>query len=112
MNIAVMFPTLYLAAGEFGGKEFELTISMIKKESLQTADGKKQMKWVIYFAETAITAKKNGTDEKRLVLNKTNAKSIAEKHGNDSDDWIGKKIILYPTKCQAFGKIVDCIRIK
>jgi len=49
---------------------------------------------------------------KGLILNKTNAKAIAAIHGTDTDNWIGKDIVLYATTCKAFGKQVECIREK
>ena len=50
--------------------------------------------------------------KKGLVLNKTNARAIAEIYGADTDKWKGKKIALYATTCRAFGKQVECVRIK
>lgn len=50
--------------------------------------------------------------EKTLVLNKTNARKIGDKFGNNTDDWNGKEIILYPDKTEFQGKLVDCIRVR
>jgi len=47
-----------------------------------------------------------------VVLNKTNAKIIASLHGNETDDWPGKKIILYATEVDFRGEIVDAIRVR
>ena len=37
---------------------------------------------------------------------------IAKMHGDDSDDWIGKSIVLYVMDVQAFDEIVSAIRVK
>lgn len=50
--------------------------------------------------------------EKTLVLNKTNARRIAEQFGNNTDNWSGSEIILYPDKTEFQGKMVDCIRVR
>ena len=47
-----------------------------------------------------------------LLLNKTNAKTIAQLYGNRPTAWAGKLITLYPTTTEAFGKTEDCIRIR
>ena len=49
---------------------------------------------------------------KGLVLNVTNGNTIAEKYGDEMDDWCGKPIVLYPDKTDFAGKRVDCIRLK
>jgi hypothetical protein len=51
--------------------------------------------------------------EKLFVLNKTNANAIAEALGEKKAvNWTGKRITLFPTQCDAFGKTADCIRVK
>lgn len=50
--------------------------------------------------------------EKTLVLNKTNAGIIEEMLGSDdTDDWMGKSIVLYATKVDFQGKRVAAIRV-
>ena len=36
----------------------------------------------------------------------------AELHGKETNNWIGKKITLFPTRDRFGGKQVDCIRIR
>jgi hypothetical protein len=51
--------------------------------------------------------------KKEMVLNKTNARTIRRHHGNEMDEWSGKKITLFRSTCDAFGKKnVPCIRVK
>lgn len=112
MKIGLMFPNKYLKADDLDGRPATLTITRVTGEELRQEDNTKKNGWIVYFEETAASAQKRGDDEKRLVLNKTNAVSIASMHGRDTDFWIGKKITLYATTCRAFGKEVDCIRVK
>lgn len=46
-------------------------------------------------------------------MNKTNASTIGAAYGDDTDGWVGKPIILFPTKTQmGVQGMVDCIRIR
>ena len=110
-DIRLMFPSEYVAAPDLKGKDVVLTITRVSQETIKTSGGD-EMKPLIYFEETAAAAKKTGTKEKRLVLNKTNMNSIADMYGYEADEWVGKKITVYPTTCSAFGDTVDCVRIR
>lgn len=47
-----------------------------------------------------------------LVLNRTNLRRIIAQHGNDTDQWIGKVITLYPSETDMMGRTVPCIRVR
>jgi hypothetical protein len=49
--------------------------------------------------------------DKKLPLNKTNAKIMSENFGDETDEWFGKKIHLQITKRQFQGTIVDAIEV-
>ena len=49
---------------------------------------------------------------KTFVLNKTNAKTIAQLYGKDPDGWIGQAISIYPTTTKFGNETVDCIRVR
>lgn len=98
----LMFPSDYLAAVEFKGKEYWLTISAITREALPMKGEGETRKTVMRFKET----------KKKLIINATNADVIAQLYGTKAEDWIGKRIALYPTQCMAFGEMVDCLRIR
>lgn len=101
-DFRLMFPNDYLGAHEFLGKDVTKTIKSVAMEDLRVQGGKKERRPVITFKDA----------KKRLVLNKTNAKSIAKLHGTDTNDWAGKQITMYPTKCMLGREQVDCIRIR
>lgn len=98
----LMFPSEFVAAVEFQGKDVTLTIANVELADLMMADRSTQKKPILRFKETP----------KKLVLNKTNSGAIAELHGTEARKWIGKRVTLYPTTCMAFGKKADCIRVR
>lgn len=85
------------------GEDMIVTIQSFEKENLGKPGGKQEMKWVIAFREL----------EKRLGLNSTNGKTICKLYGDEMDDWIGKKIILYTKDDVEFqGELVSAIRVR
>lgn len=49
---------------------------------------------------------------KHLVLNRTNAETLEDAFGGETDDWHQREIVLYVTKVDYAGKKVDGIRIE
>lgn len=47
-----------------------------------------------------------------LLLNKTNAKTIAQMYGNNPSAWVGKLVTLFPSTTSVGGSEVDCIRVR
>jgi len=113
MDVRLLYPSLYLGAAGLHGKDAVLTIRRLVVEELKTDRGSER-KPILYFEETKAKAEKAGSPEKekRLVLNKTNAMTIAKIHGNEVDGWRGKRITIFATQAQSFGKTVDCIRVR
>ena len=98
-----MFDERFIGSWSFEDQpDAKVTIKAIKVEELRTQDGTAAKKPVLYFEKT----------DKGLVLNKTNAKTIAEMYGNNTDEWIGKRIVLFRSECMAFGKEVECVRVR
>lgn len=101
----LMFPKDYLAAVEFQDRDVTLTIASVGREDLIKIEKKKKVtesKPVLTFKET----------KKKLVLNVTNATTIAELYGYVAEEWLDKRITLYPTRGMAFGQIQDMIRVR
>ena len=113
MHWKLAFPSDYISSADLRGRDVSLTISGANLDNVKVIDGKgkgeDQKKLVLEFEELKDRGK--GTPRK-LVVNKTNAKTIARLHGNEVNSWIGKRITLYPTTCLAFGKTEDCVRIR
>ncbi len=94
----------YLFAFDLQGRDVTLTIERVTAGELTALGGRKSKKPLAYFRE--------GKEKKPLALNSTNCKTIAALYGNDTEQWIGKRITLYPTQTQMAGETVDCIRVR
>lgn len=97
MNINEAFPSKYLKASDLQGGTPTVTIDRVEMEMM--GDDRKM---VVYF---------HGK-QKGLVTNKTNANNIATLYGDDTDDWIGQKIMLVEAMVDFQGKSVPAIRIR
>lgn len=97
-----LYPSKWLTAADLKNQEVIATISSITTEEFED-NGKKSTKPVCNF---------QGVD-KALILNKTNAFMIQEITGHDdTDNWIGVQVSLYPTMVQFGAKMTEAIRIK
>lgn len=100
MKIGSAFPNKYLKAADLNGNAVTVTINAVKVEDIGRD---KDEKPVLYF---------KGKD-KGLVLNKTNSRTIQKIAGTDeTDEWRGVEIVLYPTETEFSGEMVDCIRVR
>lgn len=50
--------------------------------------------------------------ERELIVNRTIAKVMQNMFGLKTGTWVGKEITLFVTQCQAWGKTVDCVRVR
>jgi hypothetical protein len=50
--------------------------------------------------------------EKGLVLNKTNADTIGDLYGKNTDNWVGKPVMLFTMPVDYQGKKVNAIRVR
>jgi hypothetical protein len=100
VNIDSAYPSTYLKASDLGDKSPIVTIDRVEVEPIGRD---KEIKPVIYFQGK----------EKGFVLNKTNAKKIADLTGSkDTEDWHGCQIRIYATETEFAGETVECIRVK
>jgi hypothetical protein len=97
VNINAAFPGTYLKAADLQGRRVTVTISHMKMEKVGD-----DTKPVIYFQGK----------ERGLVLNKTNANSIQEVGGPDTDHWSGVQIELFEAMVDFQGKTVASIRLR
>jgi hypothetical protein len=97
MNINEQFPSKFLKAADLNGSQIVVTIKDCQVESI--GEDKRP---VLYFVGK----------EKGVVLNKTNATNIQDVYGPDTDDWTGKKVVLYTAYVDFQGRSVESIRIR
>jgi len=89
----------FLSADDLQGRAVPVTIA--GDEVQQFRDGSEKL--VLSFVGK----------EAKLPLNKTNFLQIAAlTNKQNSDDWVGERITLYPTTTEFNGKSVGCIRIR
>ena len=97
MLVDSLYPSRFLRCADLNGRPMRVTIEGLKKDDIGG-----EAKVVLSFTD--------GT--KALILNKTNAKSIAKAIGPETSTWRGKSIILVPAQVDFSGDIVDAIRIR
>lgn len=111
-DVRLLFPADYLTAAWLKGRDVPLTIAKVHVDDLKTDRGSEK-KPVIVFRELEAKRAKGETGVPfKFVLNRTCAKVIAALYGHETNDWVGKRVTLFPTTCQAFGQTVDCIRVR
>lgn len=102
MNINASFPSRYLKAANIP-QENPVTVRIDRVEQEDVGEkGKKELKPVLYFIGK----------EKGMVLNKTNAKTLTNAYGEETDDWHGKAITIISTETEYAGDMVPCLRLR
>ena len=85
------------------GKDKIVTIKEIKQELVTGNGGRKENCIVAHFSD----------EEKPMILNKTNCKTIQKVYGTPLiEEWIGKKIVLFASTTSLAGETVECLRIR
>ena len=97
MKVSEAFPSKYISAADIPEDNIRLVMSHVVSEMMED-----KPKLILYFQGA----------KKGLVLNKTNAKNIADAHGDDTDDWAGKEVILFTTWVDFQGKSVEAVRVR
>jgi hypothetical protein len=97
MLIDQLYPSRFLRCTDLGGKPMRVTIAGITREDVGG-----EQKVVLAFADGA----------KSLILNKTNARSIAKILGNETRGWNGHDIMLVPAQVDFKGDVVDGVRVR
>jgi hypothetical protein len=97
-KVSEMYPSRWLAAADLENADHVVTITDIDSEEV----AKGEAKWIVHFKEL----------DKGLVLNKTNTRMIALLLGDDTDDWLGRRITLFATQVDFQGEQFDAIRVR
>ena len=96
-NVNEIYQSKYLSYSDLQGKEPVVTITQV--EIAKMDDG--EVKLCIYV----------NNKPKGIILNKTNAKSIAALYGDETGAWVGKHVKLVTVWTEFQGKPVQAIRI-
>lgn len=85
------------------GEDKIVTIKKIVTELVTGNAGRKDNCIVAYFSD----------EEKPMILNKTNCKTIQKIYGTPLiEEWVGKKIVLFASTTSLAGETVECLRIR
>lgn len=92
----------YIGAWDLETGDRTVTIKEVKRGELVNEKGKKNSKAIIFFQGA----------KKGFAAGKASTNVIASLYGNRVEDWIGKRITLYVTEVDAYGKTVQAIRVR
>lgn len=97
MKMSETFPSKYLKAADLQGREVRVTMGHVEMEKI--GDDNKP---VLYFKGK----------ERGVVLNKTNAGTISDSYGDDTEDWFDQPLILFSVMVDFQGKVGPAIRCR
>lgn len=98
-KVSDMIQSKFLRKEDFD-EDRVMTIRGVKLEDMPGDDG--QQKWVLYFREEA----------KGMALNVTTIRVLEKAFGDDSDQWVGKKVKVYVDPNVSFGgRVVGGLRL-
>ncbi|HXN96010.1 MAG TPA: hypothetical protein VN879_16010 [Candidatus Acidoferrales bacterium] len=101
MKVKDMIESKYLRKEDFD-EDAICTIKGLKLENLGK-DDKVEERWIIYFREQA----------KGMVLNITSIRVLESAFGDESDNWVGKKVTVYVDPNVSFqGRVVGGLRLR
>lgn len=100
MRVSDAFPSKYIKAEDLGslGQEIQVTVARVGMEQLDN-----EQKMIVHFYEYG---------DKGLVLNKTNANSLVQMFGDETDKWTGMGFIVFSTMVDFKGVQTPAIRVK
>ena len=99
MNIGQAFPSDWLKAADLQGQSHAVRMDVVRMEDVGDPKGDKP---VLHFQGKS----------KGLVLNKTNASTIAAAYGDETQSWHGQPLELFPSETDYQGRRVACIRVR
>ena len=97
MDINSAFPGDFLKAADLQNKAVGVIIDRVEMKDVGG-----DHKPVVFF---------QGKD-RGLVLNKTNANTIADMYSSETGNWTGAEITLYPAEVEFQGRMVMAIRVR
>jgi hypothetical protein len=100
-KVSEMIQSKFLRKEDFEDGDQVLTVKGVKLEDMPGDDG--QQKWVLYFRELP----------KGMALNSTTIRVLEKGFGDDSDLWIGKRVMVYVDPNVTFGgRLVGGLRLR
>lgn len=97
MKLSEAFPSNYLKSDDLQGRDITVVIA---GTSIETVGSDRKL--VLTFQGA----------KKTMICNKTNAGRIAYLYGDDTDEWVGKEIVLTSEFVEYQGKTVKGLRVR
>lgn len=92
----------YIGAYSLNGKDLVVEITEVSVKRVKGEGGKEE--------ECTVATLKG---QKPFIINRTNAKVISKLYNSPYiEDWVGKKITLFPTTTRVAGETVECLRVR
>lgn len=102
MKASAMLESKYLKQSDVE-EDTTVTVRSLKRVNVARDDEEPEYRWTALFKEF----------EKPMVLNATNIKRMAKALGDDTDEWIGKQVVVYVDPDIEFGgNIVGGLRVR
>lgn len=102
MKASAMLESKYLKQSDVE-EDTTVTVRSLKRVNVARDDEEPEYRWTVLFKEF----------EKPMVLNATNIKRMSKALGDDTDDWIGKQVVVYVDPDIEFGgNIVGGLRVR
>jgi hypothetical protein len=103
MKMSEAFPSLYVTASDLGDRDVSVVISSVEKWTPPPRPGERETtKLLLHFQNR----------QKGFVANKTNCARIEAMYGDETDDWIGKEIVLGTEFVDFKGQTTKAIRVQ
>ena len=98
MRASDLYPSKYLKAEDFDGDRLFTIRSLVVEE----LGPERERKPVLYFEG----------ESRGLVCNKTNMAVIVKAYGDETENWRGRQVILYPLDVQFRNDVVRALRVR
>lgn len=98
MKIDQAFESRFIRPDDLKGHDWTLTISHFRIETLPSKFGGEHVRGILSFQGA----------KKALPLNRTNAEACRAMWGDETDDWVGKRLTIYPADFE--GKLAIRVR--
>ncbi len=104
MNISQLYPRKYATGEDLKGKPVKVTIARVTVEKMRPNPASPEVEKPVLYVESG---------QRGIVLSRTLATQIAGiLQADDTNDWLGKQVVLYPQPMQVAGQSRVAIRAK
>lgn len=100
-------PGIFLNPSDFPS-ERSVKIARVIREKLPEREGEKATAAPMIY----ILGKDGAEYARKFKVPKSVLYGLSEMLGSNTDEWIGKEIVIFATKCMSFGDVEECLRVR